>query len=70
MPFQLQKPRGLFHSDMSGASGILEPVDVLEDGGLSLPACWPVLPPDQFCFDRFEECLNRCIVVTITLATH
>lgn len=28
------------------------------------------MPPDQFCFDGFEECLNGSIVVAITLAAH
>jgi len=48
-------------------SGVVEPVDVLEDGSLSLTACWPALPPDQLRLDRFEECLRRGIVVAVAL---
>ncbi len=29
-----------------------------------------MVPPDQFCFDGFEERLDRGAVITITLAGH
>ena len=48
------------------ATGVLEPVDVLEDGSLSLAPRWPVLPPDEFGLQGFEERLDRGIVVAIT----
>ena len=41
-----------------------------EDGHLSLSPCFPRMPPDQFCFDGFEEGFHRRIVVAIALATH
>ncbi len=47
------------------AAGIVEAVDVLEDGSFSLPACWPFLPPDQFRLQAFEERLDRSVVVAI-----
>ena len=28
------------------------------------------MPPDQFCFDGFEERLDSCIIVAITFARH
>lgn len=28
------------------------------------------MPPDQFCFDGFEERLDGCIIVAITFARH
>ena len=40
------------------SAGVVEPVDVLEDGSLGLAPRQPALPPDQFGFQRFEE-LNR-----------
>jgi hypothetical protein len=41
-----------------------------EDGHFSLSPCFPRMPPDQFCFDGFEEGFCRRIVVAIALATH
>jgi hypothetical protein len=41
-----------------------------EDGHLSQSSCFPRMPPDQFCFDGFEEGSHRRIVVAIALATH
>ena len=52
------------------AAGVVKPVDVLEDGGLGLSPCWPVLPPDQFRFQAFEERLDGGVIVAITRATH
>ena len=39
-------------------AGVVEPVDVLEDGSFRLPACRPFLAPDQFCLQRLEERLD------------
>ncbi len=61
---------GLCRPDMSGVAGRCKPVDVLEDSGLSLTVCWPVLPPDQLGFDSFEERLDRGVVIAITLVAH
>jgi hypothetical protein len=52
------------------ATGVVEAVDVLEDGSFRLSPCWPVLPRDEFGFQAFEERLDRGIVVTITFAAH
>ena len=51
-------------------TGIVEPVDVLEDGGFGLTPRWPALPPNQLRLDCFEERLDRRVIVTIALATH
>ena len=37
------------------AAGVLEAVDVLEDGGFGLPAGFPGSPPDQLGLGGFEE---------------
>lgn len=52
------------------SSGVVEPVDVLEDGGFSLSPSRPSLTPDQFRLQRFEECLDRGVIITISLAAH
>ncbi len=52
------------------APGIVEAVNVQEDGSFSLPPGWPTLPPDHFCLQGFEEGLDRRVVVAITLAAH
>ena len=49
---------------------VVEAVDVFEDGHLSLAPRLPRMPPDQFCFDGFEERLDGSVVVTIALAAH
>ena len=49
------------------SAGVVEPFDILEDGGLGLPPCLPFLSPDEFSLQRFEECLHRGVVVTISL---
>ncbi len=51
-------------------TGVVEAVDVLEDGSFCLPSRWPALPPDEFRLQGFEERLDGGIVVTITLAAH
>jgi len=52
------------------ASRVVEAVDVFEDGHLSLPAGVPCVSPDQLCFDRFEERLNRRVIIAISFAAH
>ena len=52
------------------SAGIVEAVDVLEDGSLCLPACWPFLPPDRFGLQAFEERLDGGVIVAITLSAH
>ena len=51
------------------ATWIVEAVDVVEDRHLSLPAGVPRVSPDQLCFDRFEERLNRSVVIAIAFST-
>jgi hypothetical protein len=50
--------------------GVVEPIDVLEYCGFSLTPRWPALPPDEFCFDGFKECLDRGIVVAVAFTAH
>ncbi len=52
------------------ATWVIKAVDVLEDGGVGLPAGRPAVPPNQFGFDGFEERLDSGIVITITLTAH
>ena len=49
---------------------IIEPIDVLEYCSFCLPAGFPLLTPNQFNLQRFEERLNHGIVITIALAAH
>ena len=55
---------------MNVAKGIVEPVDILEDGGFGLSPCRPALPPDEFRLQGFEKRFDGGIVVAITLAAH
>ena len=50
------------------AAGVGEAIDLLEDSSFRLPRCWPIPPPDEFCFQAFEECLDGGIIIAITLA--
>ena len=52
------------------AARVIEAINVLEDSDLNRSACLPGMPPDQFCFDGFEEGFHRGVVITIALATH
>ena len=52
------------------AARVVEAVDVFKDGHLRLPAGFPCIAPDQFRFDGFEECLDGCVIITISFATH
>ena len=49
---------------------VVEAVYVFEDCHLRLPAGFPCIAPDQFRFDGFEECLDGCVIITISFATH
>lgn len=51
-------------------TGVVEPVDVLEHGSLSLTPLWPFLPPDELSLQGFEESLDGGVVIAIALATH
>ena len=50
------------------AAGVVEPVDVLKDGGFCLTPRRPALPPDEFGLQGFEEGFDGRIVVAISLA--
>ena len=52
------------------SSGIIIPIDILEDRALGLTACVPTVAPNQLYLDGFEERFNHGIVVTITFAAH
>ena len=49
---------------------VIEAVDVLEDGRLSLSAGFPIASPDQLGLDGFEEGLDCGVVIAVTLAAH
>lgn len=50
------------------ATGVVEAIDVLEDGSFCLTPRWPALAPDEFGFQAFEERLDRGVIIAITLA--
>ena len=52
------------------SAGIVEAVDVFEQGNLGLPPCLPSPPPNQLGLQRFEEALDDGVVVTVSLAAH
>ena len=52
------------------AARVIKAVDVFEYCDLNSATGLPRMPPDQFRLDGFEESFHRCIVITITLATH
>jgi predicted metallo-beta-lactamase superfamily hydrolase len=52
------------------ATGVVEAIDVLKDGGFCLTPRRPALPPDEFRLQGFEEGLDGRIVVAISLAAH
>jgi len=47
------------------AAGVVEPVDVLEDGSFRLTPRRPTLPPDEFSLQGFEERLDGGIEAPI-----
>ena len=52
------------------AAAVVEAIDVVEQRlGDLVPIC-PSVPPDQVCFECFEEGFYSGIVVAITLAIH
>ncbi len=42
------------------AAGVVEAVDVFEEGDFDLTAGLPVATPDQFGLERLEEAFDRC----------
>jgi CRISPR/Cas system-associated endonuclease Cas3-HD len=52
------------------SAAVVEAVDVLEEGLISLVSGGSILPPDQFGFQGLEESLDSGIVVTVALAAH
>lgn len=52
------------------AAGIIEPVDVLEEGIADVLARCPSVPPDQFGFEGFEEGLDGGIIIAVSLTAH
>ena len=52
------------------SSWIVEAVDVFEDRHLSLPAGFPVIAPEQFRLDGFEEGFDGGIIIAIAFARH
>ncbi len=51
-------------------SWIIEPIDIPEYRPFSLASGFPSVAPDQFGLERFEECFDHGIVVTITFSAH
>ena len=49
---------------------VVETVDVLEQGQLTLAARVPWLTPDQFGLQCFEESLDHGIVIAVALTAH
>lgn len=52
------------------AAGIVETVDVLEEGIADLAARYPGVPPDQFRLEGFEEGFGSSIVVAVSSPAH
>ena len=50
------------------AAGVVESIDVFEEGVADLAARCPSVPPDYFGFQGFEEGHDSCIVVTVAFA--
>ena len=49
---------------------VIEAVDVLEDGRLSLSAGFPIASPDQLGLDGFEEGFDGCVVLAVAFTAH
>jgi hypothetical protein len=49
---------------------IVEAIDVLEYGSISLTSGFPAVAPDQLALERFEERFHHGIIVAITFAAH
>lgn len=50
--------------------GVVEAVDVSEERIGHLLSCLPLVPPDEFSLQRFEEGLDKGVIITISLAAH
>jgi anti-sigma factor ChrR (cupin superfamily) len=57
----------LFLPMLNADGGVIEAVDVLEDGGFGLATGLPCAAPDEFCLDGFAEGFDSCIAVAIGL---
>ena len=51
-------------------AGVIEAVDVLEDGRLGLAAGFPGPAPDQLGLDCLEEGFDGCVVIAVAFAAH
>jgi hypothetical protein len=49
---------------------IIEPINVLEQGTFDLTARLPLLSPDEFGLQAFEESFRHSIIPTITFSAH
>ena len=49
---------------------IVQAVDGLKYGCLGLAPIWPVLAPEHFCLQTFEERLDRSVVIAVALGGH
>lgn len=49
---------------------VIEAVDVLEDGRLSLSAGLPGAPPDQLGLDGLEEGFDCGVIIAVAFAAH
>ena len=52
------------------AAGVVEAVDVFEEGDFNVAADLPIAAPDQFRLKRLEEAFHCGIVITISLPAH
>jgi hypothetical protein len=52
------------------ASGVIENVDVFQEGDFHFPTGLPISTPDQFGLEGFEKALDGRVVIAIALATH
>jgi len=52
------------------AAGIVEAIDVFEEGVGDVVSGCPSVPPDQFGLEGFEEGLDGSVVVAVAPATH
>ena len=68
-PF-VQRPRGFSSPMLSVAAGVVEAVDVFEEGDFDVPPGMPVSAPDQFGLEGFEEALDGRVVITVSLPAH
>ena len=51
-------------------TGVVEAIDVFEECVSHVLACLPFLPPDELCFQCFEESFDCGIIITISFPAH